>query len=303
MMQTKIDQISEDLYFITLIPPMKGFDEFIGVWLKTGKPSYLIDVGPTVTSRELLNTLNELGVAHLDYILITHIHIDHAGGIGNVSQAFPNTPIICHQKAINHLKDPAKLWQGSLKTLGDMARSYGEIGPVLTNPIIDAQDFKSDKIIAIITPGHAPHHVSFNTPFCLFAGETCGVHIELGQGKDYLRPATPPKFFLETSIKSIDLLIEQGPQRICFGHYGISDNAVGWLENHREQLILWKNIIGDEIKNIERTSFFADCINRLKKEDHRLANFDLLSPDKQERETYFITNSIKGYVGYLESTF
>ena len=302
MTQTKINKITEDLYFITLVPPMTGFDDFIGVWLKTGNPSYLIDVGPTVTSKMLLGTLDEVGIKHLDYILITHIHIDHAGGIGNVSQAFPDTPIVCHPKAISHLKDPVKLWQGSLQTLGVMARSYGEITPVVNNPIIDALYFSHENILPIITPGHAPHHISFNTPFCLFAGETCGVHIKFGQGKEYMRPATPPKFFLETSLNSIDLLIEQAPEKICFGHYGISDNAIDWLKTHKEQLGLWRDIIQVEMKNLGKESFFSDCIKQLKKEDPRMAHFDLFSADQQERETYFITNSIKGYTGYLESS-
>ena len=301
MTNVKINPIEENLFFITLAPPITGFDDFIGVWLMKGKPSYLIDVGPAVTVGPLQQALGELGIKSLDYIFLTHIHIDHAGGIGTLAKTFPGTPIICHKKAIPHLKDPSKLWQGSLKTLGDMARAYGEITPVTQNPIIDAEDFSHHHILPIMTPGHAPHHVSFMTPLCLFAGETCGVHYTFAPGKDYMRPATPPKFFMETSLNSIDLLIEQRPEKICFGHYGISDNALGWLKAHKDQLVFWKDIIQDEMKNMGKDAFFSDCIDRLKKEDPRIANFGLLTPDQQEREIYFMTNSIKGYVGYLES--
>jgi hypothetical protein len=127
------------------------------------------------------------------------------------------------------------------------------------------------------------------------------VHIRFPSGHEYLRPATPPKFFLETSISSIDLLLRHHPENICFGHFGISDNAVYWLTSHRAQLLLWKDVIRDELKNVGEESFFTDCIERLKREDPRLACFQELTPDQQGRETYFMTNSIKGYVGYLQS--
>ncbi len=299
MTKAKIDPISEDLFLITLVPPITGFDNFIGVWLKTGKPTFIIDVGPTATVHHLRDALKELSIDKLDFILLTHIHIDHAGGIGNVLEYFPETPIICHKSAIPHLSDPARLWEGSLKTLGDMAHAYGPIKPVPENLLVDAEHFIDNAITPIITPGHAPHHVSFVTPQCLFAGETCGVHLRLPSGQEYQRPATPPRFFLETSLKSIDRLIEQNPQKICFGHFGIENEAVNRLMAHRDQLIFWKNIIKDEMKNAQKESFFSDCIERLMREDPNMACFDLLNDGEKEREMYFITNSIKGYVGYL----
>jgi len=270
MTNAKIDPISEDLFLITLVPPITGFNNFIGVWLKTGKPTFIIDVGPTATASHLRDALKELSIDKLDFILLTHIHIDHAGGIGNVLEYFPETPIICHKSAIPHLSDPARLWEGSLKTLGNMAHAYGPIKPVPENLLVDAEHFIDNAITPIITPGHAPHHVSFVTPQCLFAGETCGVHLRLPSGQEYQRPATPPRFFLETRLMA-----------------------------HRDQLIFWKNIIKDEMKNAQKESFFSDCIERLMREDPNMACFDLLNDGEKEREMYFITNSIKGYVGYL----
>ena len=299
---TKIEQILEDLFLITLNPPINGFENFIGVWVKTGTPCYIIDVGPTVTVPDLKKALNDLGVTRLEFIFITHIHMDHAGGIGDFSGYFPKTPIICHKAAIPHLVDPARLWNGSLKTLGDMARAYGPLTGVNEDLLVDAKDFTGEDIIPVITPGHAPHHVSFFAPQCLFAGETCGVHIALPGGKDYMRPATPPKFFLETSLNSIDLLMEKNPDNICFGHHGMENNGALWLKTHKNQLVFWKNIVEDEMANQDNGDLFYRCIERFKKEDPLMGNFDLLSPDVKDRETYFITNSIKGIKGYIESS-
>ena len=302
MTEAKIEKISENLFLVCLVPPMAGFENFIGVWVKIGKPAYIIDVGTSATVHHLKEALDELQIRDLDFIFITHIHIDHAGGIGDFSRYFPKTPVICHQNAIAHLVDPARLWEGSLKTLGEMARAYGPIAPVPESLLVDAQTFVHDDIIPIMTPGHAPHHVSFWTPECLFAGETCGVHLVLPGGRQYMRPATPPKFFLETSLNSIDRLMSYAPEKICFGHHGMESDALKWLSAHKNQLILWKDVIEDEMKHGDREDFFSNCIERLKKEDPLLSHFNLLSDGEKQRETYFIINSIKGYAGYLETS-
>jgi len=128
-----------------------------------------------------------------------------------VAAAFPDTPIICHDKARPHLIDPEKLWQGTVKTLGDTGRAYGKIEPVPEKYLISAQNFSTPVIQTFLTPGHAPHHISFITrDGILFAGEAGGVNIDFHETDPYLRPATPPKFFMETSIASIDLLLGPG---------------------------------------------------------------------------------------------
>jgi len=86
-------------------------------------------------------------------------------------------------------------------------------------------------------------HVSYLTEKYLFAGEAGGVFLSLNSGDEYLRPATPPRFFLEISTGSINTLIERNPERICYGHYGIRENAVNMLKKHRNQLLLWEEII------------------------------------------------------------
>ena len=90
----KIHTIEDNLSLIELVPPIAGFDRFIGAWLYQDQFSFLIDVGPAITVPDLLSALTELNITKLDYILLTHIHIDHAGGIGDIARHFPKTPII-----------------------------------------------------------------------------------------------------------------------------------------------------------------------------------------------------------------
>jgi len=299
-LDAKINPVSNDLFLITLPPPIPGFDDFIGCWLYRGNISFIIDPGPSVTSKALARALEELNVSRLDYIFLTHIHIDHAGGVGDIAAYFPDSPIICHKAGIPHLVDPSRLWEGSVKTLGETAIAYGPIKPVSSDRLIQADQFKSDIVSPVFTPGHSPHHVSYMTEKYLFAGEAAGVFLSLDSGREYLRPATPPRFFLEISTDSIDALIEKKPLNICYGHHGIKGNAVEMLNKHRNQLLLWEKIIRKEIQN-NSDDFLTSCFNRLLKEDPLLAGFSHMSQPVQKREQGFIINSIKGYEGYLRS--
>jgi len=286
---------------IPLALPKAGFSQFISVWLYRGEITCLIDVGPSTTAPDLLRVLDELKINQLDYILLTHIHLDHAGAIGEIADAFPQTPIICHQIARPHLIEPSRLWAGTKKVLGSMAFAYGPIRPVADHRLFEANDLRTESVIPVITPGHAVHHVSYRMGKYLFVGEAAGVYVSLPQKTIYLRPATPPKFLLDIALQSVDSLIACHPNAICYAHFGINDDAVKMLQIHRKQLLLWKKLIKDEVNNCGPKDPVEVCMQRLIKEDPLMAAFDQLPPDVRERERYFLQNSIKGYLGYLSS--
>ena len=300
-MNTRVQKIADDLFLIPLRPPLTGFGEFFSAWLYRGEKTFLVDVGPSSTATELLGALQELNIDQLDYILLTHIHLDHAGAIGQTTDAFPRTPIVCHQAGIPHLIEPSRLWEGTKKMLGSMALAYGPIQAVEASRLVDVEHFQAKDVNPIITPGHAPHHVSYQTDNYLFAGETGGIYVSLPQKKFYMRPATPPRFFLDIALQSMDALIASQSKTICYSHFGIHEDAPMMLEAHREQLLLWETLISDEIQDCAANNRNAACMKRLLEEDPLMANFDQLTPDIQERETYFLKNSIKGYLGWLDS--
>jgi len=299
--KAEIRQMGEDLYLITLCPPVTGFENFIGAWAYTGEKKFLVDVGPSVTSGSLFKALQTLGIHTLDYILLTHIHLDHAGGIGEMARFFPTTPIICHKIGIPHLIDPTRLWEGTLKTLGSVGKAYGSVMPVSAERFVDASLFESDFIKVLITPGHAAHHVSYLTGKNLFAGETGGVCLELPFGHIYLRPATPPRLFLDTAVESIDQLLAHNPAVINYGHYGSRKNAVKMLKMHKGQLLHWEQVISNVMRHTEAEFFEETCLKNLLKSDPFLKNFSSLDGAVQERELGFLKNSIRGFLGYLQS--
>jgi glyoxylase-like metal-dependent hydrolase (beta-lactamase superfamily II) len=296
-----IRKVSENLFLITLEPGIRGFQNFIGVWLYTGNINFIVDVGPSSTAPGLITALENMKIAHLDYILLTHIHIDHAGGIGQISDHFDKTPIVCHSSGIGHLMDPSRLWEATTRTLGPVAQAYGPITGVDKRRFLNAESFAVEQLKTILTPGHSPHHVSFKVSPFLFAGEAGGVFLSLSADHHYLRPATPPRFFLETTVKSIDALLESEPEMICYSHFGIKDDAMVMLLKHKKQLYLWEKIIGGEMESSPKKDFISDCLNLLLQNDPNLAGFFALDDATQERERGFLNNSIRGFVGYLES--
>lgn len=295
-----IRQAEPGLHLIQLPVDLHGFDGFITSWVHTAGPVVVVDVGPSATATFLLDALAQIGVRQPDLILLTHVHIDHAGGIGQVAQAFPSTPVVCHPKAIEHLIDPGRLWEGSRQTLGEVALRYGPIAPVTARQVHDADGFEFPGITAVATPGHAPHHYSYLLGDLLFAGEAGGVCVTLDDGSVYMRPATPPRFFLETCLASIDRLVALQPGRICYSHTGMRHDAVGLLNAHREQLVRWHALIQQGC-DAGGDAALADCLTHLLANDPMLAAFGRLSPAAQEREHFFLANSIRGYWGYLQT--
>ena len=250
-----------------------GFENFIGVWLYKGKITFVVDVGTSSTADALLGALGEAGVERLDYIFLTHIHVDHAGATGEIAAHFPGTPVICHKDGIPHLADPERLWKGTKKTLGGIADAYGPVKPVPPDRLVDALLLDNCPVIPVVTPGHSIHHISYIYNDCLFAGEAGGVYYLLPSGRGYMRPATPPKFFYDLAFESIDTLISKSPGKICYGHLGLKENAVLMLKEHKKQLYLWENIIRNEMSKCRDDDLVSRCINTLLIKDALLTGF------------------------------
>ena len=119
MVGPTVHHLAPHLFLIVMTPPISGFQQFIGAWLIKGPDAtILVDVGPAATVAQLTTMLNELSVGHLDYICLTHIHIDHAGAVGHLADHFPEAVVVCHPAGAAHLVDPERLWQGTVKALG-----------------------------------------------------------------------------------------------------------------------------------------------------------------------------------------
>lgn len=274
-----------------------NYSKFISSWLYTGKEgTFLIDPGPACTIPTLFDELSRRDVRHLDWILLTHIHMDHAGGIGHMIERFPDARVACHQLGVKHLIDPDRLWKGSLKILGDVARVYGGIRPVPAENIVTPDEVPFGEGITVIpTPGHAAHHQCFVWKDWLFCGELFGIFHQL-KDSIYLRPATPPRFVLEDFQASMDKVTPYMHRQICFSHHGSYPDGIKIMEMAREQLLLWVAVVknhGNDDLNIEAV------IEDLTQKDPVFARKKNLEPALLKRETYFSKNTIKGMSQYL----
>jgi glyoxylase-like metal-dependent hydrolase (beta-lactamase superfamily II) len=301
MRRTPIQRISENLFLIDLDLPLTGFRRFISSWVLTADDrAIVIDPGPSATVTVLCDALRELGVKGIDYVLLTHIHLDHAGGCGDLIGNYPEPTVVCHPQAVDHLVDPARLWHGSVKVLGDLARTYGEPSPVNRERIRPGCtiQWKGHEIESLETPGHASHHLCFFLDDIVLAGEVAGIRVP-SENPPYTRPATPPPFQPEGALASLSKVIERRPERMCYGHYGIVGNAVSVLEKAYRQIILWLEII--EARRDRGLATNEDEIfDEILAGDPGVRSFHQLEPDIQERERYFIKNSIKGMAGFFK---
>ncbi len=290
---------AQNLFCIDLDQPtLPGFRRFVSSWCwQNQKCRVLIDPGPLSTIPLLLDRLQAAGIDQLDYILLTHIHIDHAGGTGELLKQFPTAQVICHPEGVRHMVAPEKLWQGSLKVLGKTAEAYGEIIPVPPNRIGFAEQLEGTGIRAYLTPGHAQHHCCYLDDKLLFAGELAGVRSEVTQGI-YMRPATPPRFLLDIALDSIDRMIALKPEQMIFAHYGQVDDALTHLEIGRQQLRLWVRGAAN-VRTLQEQKREQAFYHWLLEQDLHFALIEQLPEDLRQREREFIGNSLRGMAEYV----
>jgi glyoxylase-like metal-dependent hydrolase (beta-lactamase superfamily II) len=118
--------VDHDLALIDLDQPKEGYRKFLSSWLcRADGLTFVVDPGPRSTVDHLIDELARRGVTRVDYILLTHIHIDHGGGAAELLAAFPGARLYCHPAGVRHMIEPSGLWKGSLAVLGDVAEMYG----------------------------------------------------------------------------------------------------------------------------------------------------------------------------------
>ena len=294
-------------------PALTGYRRFISCWLSRGGGlDLVVDPGPASTAPVLCDRLRALGVERLDYILLTHIHLDHGGATAALLQEFPGAQVACHPAARNHVIAPERLWEGSRQVLGDVADIYGEPAPVPAAALADLDALADRGVTVIETPGHAPHHLSFLHRGTLFLGEAAGTFMDLGAGSWYLRPATPPRFRLEVALASLDrlLALAPAPRRLAFAHHGLlAGRARALLELARAQHARWVDVVRAALAAApvdaaaaDEDALLARITSRLDAIDPHFARRRHLPADIRTREDDFTRQSLRGMVAYGQAT-
>lgn len=275
---------------------ISGYSDFIGTYLVTGEKKALVDIGPSSAVPGVLAALAGENVRpeEIDYLILTHIHIDHGGGAGTALKSMKNACVLAHPRGRLHLIDPAALWKASLETLGELARKYGEIEPVPADRVIDAGDgMKIDlgrgvRLEVLMTPGHAAHHLSLFEPAyrVLFAGDAAGVY-----SNGALRLTTPPPFRLADYLTSLDRMVALHPLFLCYAHFGCYPDAMKRLRATQDKARFWSGIART---GAEAGKTAEQVAREIREKDPELTYLTSISREEYERDYSLLVTSIHG---------
>jgi glyoxylase-like metal-dependent hydrolase (beta-lactamase superfamily II) len=208
-----------------------GRDRVIGCWELDG---VLVDPGPASSLASLIEALDEPPRA----VLLTHIHLDHAGGTGTLVRRWPEVPVYVHERGAPHLADPSRLLASATRLYGaEMERLWGEVAPVPEanlRPLAGGEEVLGFRVT--YTPGHASHHVSYlhSASGQAFVGDVAAVRIP--PAEFVLPPTPPPDIDLALWEASLDEIAGWSPAALCLTHFGRVEDSAAHIETVRERL-------------------------------------------------------------------
>jgi glyoxylase-like metal-dependent hydrolase (beta-lactamase superfamily II) len=230
-----------------------GRERVIGCYLvETSGGTALFDCGPATCVPELTNRLAERGLELTDlrHLLLSHIHLDHAGAAGTLVREHPGLQVHVSEIGAPHLVDPERLERSARRLYGDeFDRLWGELLPVpeenvhvVGNEVLGLECFP--------TPGHASHHVCYlDYDGTLYAGDATGVRIQ--PSRAVLAPTPPPEFDLEVWQATLDEIERRRPERLALIHFGVADDPELHIADLRDRLERWTTWVGDGMSRDE----------------------------------------------------
>ncbi len=228
-----------------------GWERVTAGYLIEGDAPVLVETGSQSSVPVLLAQLDRLGVGASDLagVVVTHIHLDHAGGVGDVARAFPKATVYVHPKGARHLADPTRLVDSAARVYGPLLDSlYGRLDPTPVERIHVLEDGEAipvssnRSLIAVDSPGHAKHHVALHDTVSgiLFAGDAVGVKLP---DAGVLRPSTPPPDFdLGSALTSLARFAERRPTGLALAHYGLLADPLDVLDEADGTLRKWADV-------------------------------------------------------------
>ena len=235
---------------------MTGRAVVTSAYLIPAREPALIETGPTTSVDSVTLGLRTLGIEERDlaHIVVTYIHLDHAGGVGTLAARFPNATVWAHERGAPHLQDPTKLLASAARVYGEqrLRGLFGAMDPVPAERLRAVTDGDTiglgDRNLEVLyTPGHASHHVSLvdSGSGALWTGDALGIHLpDVG----VLRPATPPPDIdLDTAIASIERIRRSAPPVLMFSHYGPVAEVDEICELATSRWRKWAGIVRDAL--------------------------------------------------------
>ncbi|MGH2738766.1 MAG: MBL fold metallo-hydrolase [Actinomycetota bacterium] len=248
---------------------MFGRPRLTSAYLVEAEEPALVETGPTTSVASVRDGLEALGIGRDDlaHIVVTHIHLDHAGGAGALAPHFPSASVWVHERGAPHLAEPDRLVSSAARIYGEerLRKLFGPVHPVPTERLRavtdgDRIDLGDRELSVLYTPGHAGHHVALldSRSRGVFVGDALGVFLpEVG----VLRPATPPpEFDLELAVASVERIRDVEPSIILFSHFGPSPDVAELCERSIDRLRRWTAAVEEAMAETDR---LPDIVARL----------------------------------------
>ncbi|WP_164671128.1 MBL fold metallo-hydrolase [Virgibacillus doumboii] len=290
-----------------------GMPERTGTYVINEDELTLVETGPSPSVKYIKKGLDDLGFAldEVKYIIVTHIHLDHAGGAGLFLRECPNATVVVHPKGARHLVNPKKLAAGARAVYGDsFSELFDPIIPIPEERLLIKDEGDTLKIGGnctlqfFDTPGHSKHHFSIYDPVSngMFTGDTVGIRYEqlVRDGMDFFLPTTSPNQFDPNAMhQSIERMREMKLGRIYFGHFGMTENVNMALNQVAEWLDVFMEIGEETVSEGKGYDVLAErMFNRVKRELSKLG-----VPD--EHDVYVLINldmqvSALGIIDYFK---
>jgi glyoxylase-like metal-dependent hydrolase (beta-lactamase superfamily II) len=294
-------EIGKKLFMVEL--EAGGIKNLICSYIINTKKPWLIESGPTNSVPNLLTALKELSIPfkEIEYVAVTHVHLDHGGGAGTLLKHLPNAKILVHPRGMPHLIDPERLWPSSQAVLGFISEIFGKPEPIAKDRIIPVTEGSYDlgdgaKLSVIETLGHASHNLSFFESINngIFPGDAAGTYIPKF---NVVVPTTPPPFRPEIALASLDKLIALSPSVLYFSHFGKANNAVQRLRDYRKQIQLWAEIAED---GVQRNQSLEQIRDRIIKEDRVMDQIADFVRNHRIYSKTMLENCVRGFIEYAQ---
>jgi glyoxylase-like metal-dependent hydrolase (beta-lactamase superfamily II) len=249
-----VDSLTTDLGdgVFSIDTQMSGYPGITSAYLIRGDRPCLIETGTATSAPVVRDALHSLGVGpdDLGTLVVTHIHLDHAGGVGTLAGMFPMAEIVVHERGARHLVDPERLMTSARRVFGRVLDDvFGVLLPTDAARVralgdVGAIDLGNGRTLGSFhAPGHAQHHVGLvdSVSGDLYVGDAAGVYIP--ETKD-MRPSTPPPDFdLDLALTSLDRFSAIDPTRLLFSHFGPVNEVQASIARAKEELRLWVELV------------------------------------------------------------
>ncbi len=295
-MPNRVTEVLDDVYLIDCI--FAGLPGQCGVFLIQGEVTVLVDAGPSVNTPDVTAGLASLGlkVSDIDYIVLTHFHLDHAGAVSALLEGNVKATVLVDGESTGFLTEPARLVRSAHRSLGEVAPHYGTMAGIEADRLValrdgDELDLGGGKILkALHTPGHSNGHFSFWEPSsrALLCGDALGHFIQAGA---YVYPATPaPEFDPDISLATATRLAELAPDILLFSHFGFSTDVQSIIRQFQSQVGRFLRI-ASELPEAERDAVSLAAI--------LLRDFPTLHPEEADLVRGIMRVNAAGLLHYL----